>query len=239
LLEASYRALGERDWRRVAEEFEQRHNVIWPDAGAEVQALVTDFCQRHALPTLPPFVDGPKDVWYTYREWRHEGGSPRLIFQQRWVTSGQRPRLIDLEVDADGYEIQRIDTWRPEPETIYPPCLLPLKFSPFSMTVDTFMEVVVGKLLADVRASLYLQASLLAEQMTNWRPINSEQRDADALRVRAERLYRYVAGGLSMAQLQRHPVGTREAARSTVSTQIYSLAEQLGVDLTSRRSRRQ
>jgi hypothetical protein len=103
------------------------------------------------------------------------------------------------------------------------------------MTIDSFMENVVSKLLADVRANLHLQASLLAEQTTSWRAVNPEQRDAAALRVRAERLYRYVAEGLTMGQLRRYPRGTKEVPRSTVSTQIYSLAEQLGVDLKYRK----
>jgi len=235
-LETAYRRGGDPDWKATAEKFERRHNVLWPDAGSTAQILVTVFCRRNALPTVPPHADGPNDVWQAYRDWRHEGGNPKLLVRQRWVSAGQRPTLVNPDVDADGYEVYRRDARRPEPETIYPPHLLPLKFSPYGMTVDSFMEGVVDKLWADIRANIHMQASLLAAQMpANWRPINSTQRDAAALKIRAERLYRYVAEALSIGQLTRYPRGSAVAAHSTVSTQIHSLAEQLGVDLSRRK----
>lgn len=237
-MEMVYRDGGDPNWAATAEEFEREHNTIWPDAGPEVQVQIAEFCLRHALPTVRPLDDGPADVWHTYRRWRQEGGSVELAFKQRWVTTGGRPTLVPVEVDANGYEVPRIDPWRAEPETIYPPHLLPLKFSPYNMTVDRFMEHVVDKMWADVRANLNLQASLLADQMpSNWRPVNSQQRDVALIKARAERLYRYVAEGLSVAQLTRYPRNSAVAARSTVFTQIHDLAKQLGVDLTTRNSR--
>jgi hypothetical protein len=61
--------------------------------------------------------------------------------------------------------------------------------------------------------------------------VNPEQRDVAELRVRAERLYRYVAEGLTYGQLMHYPRGSTATARSTVSGQVTNLAEQLGVDL--------
>ena len=84
--------------------------------------------------------------------------------RRRWVITGPRPSLFGPEESADKESPPHLTVWHPMPETIYPPCLLPLRFSPYEMTVDTFMVAVVDKMWADVRANLHLQASLLAMQ---------------------------------------------------------------------------